>query len=320
MVAQRPSGVPKRSRRRWSFGDCSFDEANWSLTVKGDEIRIERKPLEVLRQLLVHAGEVVSKDQLLDSVWPEVTVVEASLTTAVRKLRVAIGDGDEGHRFIQAVPGIGYRIGVPVFVEEMAERPATNITTTSAARSGERAGPAEPRRTTRLAPLWAAGGLVAVIAALWTLGLFPKFYSPAATRTFSSREVATVMRRLDVEEAEKMIAAGWNPDAALDAAGDTPLGFAVEICEWDRGHDRRRLVLMARTLIDGGARVDHRNMFGDTPYSIARAKRFCGADHPVTEMFRMICSSGAAPLGDRCMASYELARGQHFVPLPKPAS
>ena len=51
-----------------------------------------------------------------------------------------------------------------------------------------------------------------------------------------------------------------------------------------------------------------RNSWGDTPYSIAKAKRYCGPDHPVTQMLRKMCYSGATPLGDRCLASYEIGR------------
>ena len=61
-------------------------------------------------------------------------------------------------------------------------------------------------------------------------------------------------------------------------------------------------------LIDGGARLDRRNIWGDTAYSIAKADRYCGPDHPVTRMIRNLCYNGLLPPGDRCLASYELAR------------
>ena len=86
------SGADFRHRRRWTFASCAFDEAGWSLIVKGRRVSVETKPLELLRELLLNAGDVVSKDELLDAVWPNVTVVEASLPTAVRKLRLALGN------------------------------------------------------------------------------------------------------------------------------------------------------------------------------------------------------------------------------------
>ena len=80
---------PRRRRRRWRFADAVFDEAAWTLSVAGRSVELEGKPLQVLHELLLSAGEAVTKAELLDAVWPGVHVVEASLTTAVSKLRGA---------------------------------------------------------------------------------------------------------------------------------------------------------------------------------------------------------------------------------------
>ena len=99
-------------RRIWAFGRCVFDEARWVLEVAGAPVELEAKPLEILLELLRHAGEVVTKEELLDSVWPGLTVVEGSLTTAVSKLRKALGD--DAAAAIVTAPRIGYRLGLPV--------------------------------------------------------------------------------------------------------------------------------------------------------------------------------------------------------------
>ncbi len=80
--------------RLWSFANCEFDDTRLELRVSGALVDLELKPLEVLLQLLVHAGEVISKERLLDSVWPGLMVVDGSLATAVSKLRKALGDAD----------------------------------------------------------------------------------------------------------------------------------------------------------------------------------------------------------------------------------
>ncbi|MND68263.1 Serine/threonine-protein kinase PknA [compost metagenome] len=103
-------------RRRWMFADAVFDEPSWSLTVKGRRIELEGKPLLVLLELLIHAGETVTREELLDAVWPDVHVVEASLTTAISKLRKAIDDA--GGAVIQTVPKIGYRLVAQVQITE----------------------------------------------------------------------------------------------------------------------------------------------------------------------------------------------------------
>ena len=94
----------------WQFGACEFDELRYELRVQDRVVDLERKPLEVLHQLLLRAGEVVRKEELLDSVWQGTSVVDASLATAVSKLRKALGEEE----IIQTVPKSGYRIAVPV--------------------------------------------------------------------------------------------------------------------------------------------------------------------------------------------------------------
>src|ERR1700734_4324264 len=104
--------------RLWRFSDYEFDELARELRVKGKPVELESKPLDILLQLLLHAGEVVTKEELLESVWPNVVVVEGSLATAVSKLRKAMGD--EAHPGIIHVPRVGYRLAVPGYCKTVA--------------------------------------------------------------------------------------------------------------------------------------------------------------------------------------------------------
>ncbi|MGD0567351.1 MAG: winged helix-turn-helix domain-containing protein [Candidatus Sulfotelmatobacter sp.] len=104
--------------RIWRFADYEFDEMSRELRAKGRLVELESKPLDILLQLLLHAGEVVTKEELLESVWPDVTVVDGSLATAVSKLRKAMGDED--HPAIVTVPRVGYRLAVPVYCKTVA--------------------------------------------------------------------------------------------------------------------------------------------------------------------------------------------------------
>ncbi len=287
------------SRRRWSFGACTFDEASWSLTVDGRRAPMEAKPLELLRELLVSAGSVVSKDELLDRIWPGVTVVEASLPTAVYKLRTAMCDNRQGAPIIETVPGRGYRIVTPVTVEDVPAPGAELI-----------AAPAPVPGSGQIGRYgWRQMRAVLGVAAIATLLLaaVPLYETiRPARKVFTSQEVSSALRQLDVEAVEDMLAANWDPNSFTGSEGNRALHTLMEICEWDRGHDRRRLLLMARTLIEGGGRLDLRNAWGDTPYSIAAAPRYCGSDHPVTQSLRETCFSGFRPLGERCLATYQL--------------
>jgi serine/threonine protein kinase/DNA-binding winged helix-turn-helix (wHTH) protein len=111
-------GVEENTGRLWRFADCEFDELRRELRVKGKPVELESKPLDILLQLLLHSGEVVTKEELLDSVWPSVMVVDGSLATAVSKLRKAMGD--EQHPVVLTVPRVGYRLAVPVYCKTVA--------------------------------------------------------------------------------------------------------------------------------------------------------------------------------------------------------
>jgi DNA-binding winged helix-turn-helix (wHTH) protein/serine/threonine protein kinase len=110
--------IAETSGRLWRFADYELDELARELRVKGKAVELESKPLDILLQLLLHAGEVVTKEELLESVWPDVMVVDGSLATAVSKLRKAMGDDE--HPAIVTVPRVGYRLAVPVYCKTVA--------------------------------------------------------------------------------------------------------------------------------------------------------------------------------------------------------
>ncbi len=97
--------------RRWSFAHCEYIELSRQLRVAGELQRLESKPLDVLQQLLEHAPNVVTKDQLIGNAWGT-AATDQSLATAVSKLRKAFGG--ERDSVMLNVTGVGYRIAVPV--------------------------------------------------------------------------------------------------------------------------------------------------------------------------------------------------------------
>jgi eukaryotic-like serine/threonine-protein kinase len=107
--------------RRWRFGAASLDERSLELRVADQPVELERKPLEVLLHLLRHAGEVVTKDELLAAVWPGRILSDSSMTSCLYKLREALRDQDQS--VIRTVHGYGYRLVAPVSVESVAAPP-----------------------------------------------------------------------------------------------------------------------------------------------------------------------------------------------------
>ncbi|UGB44250.1 winged helix-turn-helix domain-containing protein [Frateuria edaphi] len=95
----------------WRFGRVVLDEATAQLHVAGDPVQLDRSSYDVLLALLRHAGEIVTKDELLDAGWPGRVVSENSLAKAVSRLRQALaGDGEA----IRVVHGYGYRLAATV--------------------------------------------------------------------------------------------------------------------------------------------------------------------------------------------------------------
>lgn len=110
---------------RWRFGNVEFDEARHELRVGGSAVEMEHKPLEVLSLLLRHAGEVVTKDELFETVWAGRVTVDHVLSTAVGKLRKVLDAEDE--RRIATVPRIGYRFDGPVERMAVGAAPASPL-------------------------------------------------------------------------------------------------------------------------------------------------------------------------------------------------
>ena len=110
---------------RWRFAEVELDESSLTLKVAGQAVEIEPKPLELLMYLLRHAGEVATKDELLEALWPARVVTEASLTNCVAKLRQALADHEAV--ILRTVHGYGYRLGVPVSVETVAAPYASTL-------------------------------------------------------------------------------------------------------------------------------------------------------------------------------------------------
>lgn len=108
----------KAAARRFVFADAILDERTLELLVRGQPAELEPKPLEVLRHLLTHAGEVVTKDELLAAVWPGRILSDTVLTKCIARLREVLGDEDQS--VIKTVHGYGYRLLAPVKVEVSA--------------------------------------------------------------------------------------------------------------------------------------------------------------------------------------------------------
>lgn len=96
------------------------------LVMEADQpLRLGRRAMDILLILLEHAGNVVSKQQLMAEVWPNSVVEEINLRVHMAALRKALGDGQAGQRYIVTVAQRGYSFVAPYSVERV-EKPASD--------------------------------------------------------------------------------------------------------------------------------------------------------------------------------------------------
>jgi predicted ATPase/DNA-binding winged helix-turn-helix (wHTH) protein len=94
-----------------------------AVLLKNDEpVRLGSRATEILILLVRHAGVLVTKQEIMEEVWPDIVVVEANLSVHMSALRRALEDDDAASPYVVTVPGRGYRFAAPVIVAEQ-ERP-----------------------------------------------------------------------------------------------------------------------------------------------------------------------------------------------------
>src|SRR5665213_1305237 len=98
----------------YRFEDFELREEDFCLLRQGSRVALEPKNLRVLLQLVSHAGHLVQKSTLLDTVWADTFVEENTLVRAVAVLRHELCDRRREPRFIQTIPTRGYRFIAPV--------------------------------------------------------------------------------------------------------------------------------------------------------------------------------------------------------------
>src|SRR5215468_503868 len=96
------------------FRDCELDEARFELRRGGAVVKVEPKTFDVLAYLVRAPDRVVTKDELLDALWPGQAVSESVLPKCVAAARHAVGDARQQCRVIQTVHGRGYRFVAPL--------------------------------------------------------------------------------------------------------------------------------------------------------------------------------------------------------------
>jgi TolB-like protein/DNA-binding winged helix-turn-helix (wHTH) protein len=225
MNSNAPAGRPEQVQSRcWAFADCEFDEFRRELRVRGVVTELEPKPVEVLLRLLARAGQVVTKEDLLEAVWPGTAVVDGSLATAVSKIRRALGDADSS--VLLTVPKIGYRLGVPVnmkpAVSASSSATAQPVPGIEVGRGDERTAktPSPSDASARRRLIWFAGlgliaALVLIAVAVFRTPWFAPPKPPLVPQSMSSVAVLPFLN-LSGDPAQEYLADGMTDELIME--------------------------------------------------------------------------------------------------------
>jgi TolB-like protein/DNA-binding winged helix-turn-helix (wHTH) protein/Tfp pilus assembly protein PilF len=167
-------------------GVFEIDLKAFELRKHGLRIKLAEQPFQILTILLEHPGEVVTRDDLRERLWPGDTFVDFDhgLNNAVMRLREALGDSPESPRFIETLPRRGYRFIAPIeeiqslvrsgsSPEAVKAKPALPLELDVSAISSERPTSAEQTTVRSYGPTWLTFQRIALLsAAVLLFGVF----------------------------------------------------------------------------------------------------------------------------------------------------
>jgi len=164
------------------IGAWSVNPASGEISRNQESVRLEERTMRLLLCLAERAGEVVSIDELLARVWPDVVVTPDSVYQAVASLRRVLGDDPKQAAYIATVPRLGYRLVAKVTAADAPAAPAT---------------PARPRITPRAT---AIAAVVVAAALAYSIGI--RRVSPPVAPSRSETSLA-VLPFVDLSEGMK---------------------------------------------------------------------------------------------------------------------
>src|SRR5262245_35263370 len=158
--------------RSYEFGAFRLDVREGRLLRDGATVSLTPKAFDLLLALVERHGRLVDKEELFETVWPDTIVEESNLSSNIALIRKALGDGENGLKFIETVPKRGYR-----FVAEVWESPSASADYSIPKKAEPHAdatqpdlAPSPPKRTGRWAwqAVFLAAGVI-VSAAIWLM-------------------------------------------------------------------------------------------------------------------------------------------------------
>src|SRR5215510_12921831 len=128
----------RRSDHHYEFGPFRLDVAERLLLRDGESVPLTPKSFDLLLALVGHHGHLLEKDELMKLVWPDTFVEETNLASNISLIRKALGDGENGQRYIETAPKRGYRFVATVRENDEADAAAPKAEPLPPARDASR--------------------------------------------------------------------------------------------------------------------------------------------------------------------------------------
>jgi TolB-like protein/DNA-binding winged helix-turn-helix (wHTH) protein/Tfp pilus assembly protein PilF len=157
------------ARHLYAFGPYRLDPPEHRLLRDGQAVPLPPKAFDLLVVLVSRAGSLVTKEQLLQEVWPGAFVEEANLSYTVSLLRKALGDEGEPYRYVETVPKSGYRFCARVTSELRQPAPTAGVSSVAASPDVSSSPGRRPFVRRHLLGLIAGASILVALAASWWL-------------------------------------------------------------------------------------------------------------------------------------------------------
>jgi len=158
------------SMQHYRFGEFELDLDAQKLMYRGEPVRLERRPFDLLVLLVRAEGRVVTRDDIIAKLWPSNVIIDfdSGINTLVRKARSALGDSPDQPVFIETVAGRGYRFITPLAKPQAAAQPASPAEPLMAA------APARRRAPLLIGTVIAGIAVIAALLAWWPDDALPE--------------------------------------------------------------------------------------------------------------------------------------------------
>src|SRR5207248_6532303 len=120
--------IADQQKSTFRFGEFELDNSG-ELRSGGRKVKLQTQPSQILRILIERPGEIVTREELRQKIWPSNTFVDFDhgINNAIKRLREALGDTAETPRFIETIPRRGYRFVGAIQTAQVSSHPNDSI-------------------------------------------------------------------------------------------------------------------------------------------------------------------------------------------------